>query len=57
MKVYAVISSAKYDGMRFDDLEFICSTYERAQEICQSMKEDDVNYMTEYRVEEHEVLE
>ena len=57
MKVYAVISSAKYDGSYFDNLEFICSTYERAQEICQSMKEDDVNYMTEYRVEEHEVVE
>lgn len=57
MKVYAVISSAKYDGMRFDDLEFICSTVERANEICQSMKEDDVNYMTEYRVEEHDVVE
>lgn len=57
MKVYAVISSAKYDGMRFDDLEFICSTVERANEICQSMKEDDVNYTTEYRVEEHEVVE
>ena len=57
MKVYAVISSAKYDGMRFDDLEFICSTYERANEICQSMKEDDVNYTTEYRVEEHDVVE
>ena len=57
MKVYAVISSSKYDGSYFDDLEFICSTYERAQEICQSMKEDDVNYMTEYRVEEHEVVE
>ena len=57
MTVYAVISSAKYDGMRFDDLEFICSTYERANEICQSMKEDGVNYTTEYRVEEHDVVE
>lgn len=57
MKVYVVISSAKYDDMRFDDLEFICSTVERANEICQSMKEDDVNYMTEYRVEEHDVVE
>ena len=57
MKVYAVISSAKYDGMRFDDLEFICSTVEKANEICQSMKEDDVDYMTEYRVEEHDVVE
>ena len=57
MKVYAVISSAKYDGMRFDDLEFICSTYERAQEICQSMKADDVRLDTKYRVEEHDVVE
>jgi len=57
VKVYAVISSAKYDGMRFDDLEFICSTVEKANEICQSMKEDDVDYMTEYRVEEHDVVE
>ena len=57
MKVYAVISSAKYDGSYFDDLEFICSTYEKAQEICQSMKADEISLIMKYRVEEHEVVE
>lgn len=57
MKVYAVISSAKYDGSYYDDLEFICSTYERAQEICQSMRADEIRLDTKYRVEEHEVVE
>ena len=57
MKVYAVISSAKYDGSYYDDLEFICSTYERAQEICLSMKADEIRLDTKYRVEEHEVVE
>lgn len=57
MKVYAIISSAKYDGSYFDDLEFICSTYEKAQEICQSMKADEISLIMKYRVEEHEVVE
>ena len=57
MKVYVVISSAKCDGSYFDDSEFICSTYERAQEICQSMKADEISLDTKCRVEEHEVVE